>query len=95
MTHNEMIAVIQAHQKGARLQFRKHIGRDWEDVSSPGFSFYDTDYRIKPEPPKPREFWFIKNCGIDGNRYAWTRHDVRQEGVDYLEQIHVREILPE
>jgi hypothetical protein len=98
MTHAEALAVMKAAKEGKPIQFRlRDMMGGWYDRTesqTPDFNFFRYDYRIKPEPPKPREWWFINDLGCENNRCGWTRHDVRQEGVDYLEQIHVREILP-
>lgn len=58
MTHDEMIAVIQAHKAGKAIEVRD---RGWPiahwGASDPNWNFLCYDYRIKPEPPKPREWW--------------------------------------
>lgn len=71
MTPNEMIAVILAHRDGVAVQWKFHtpvlgVGADWTDLgcSEHPFNFSITDYRIKPEPPKPREWWINP---VDGN----------------------------
>lgn len=52
-TPQEMIAVIQAHLDGKKLQFYYEGSKSWEDVcGSPAFSFSDTTYRVKPTPKK-------------------------------------------
>jgi hypothetical protein len=98
MTDKEIIEVVTAHKDGKPIEGRHVTGTtDWSDCTiDPAWNFGDWDYRVKPEPPKPREWWFVKNLGSDGAaRYGWTRYDVKQIGVDYLEQVHVREVLPE
>lgn len=57
MTHDEMIAVIAAHKEGKVIECRNaHEPEDWRDrlEAPPTFDFYRFDYRIKPEPRKPR-----------------------------------------
>ena len=55
MTHDEMIAVIQAHKEGKAIQFKRHLRDKWEDVDSdPSWNFPEVDYRIKPSP---MEIW--------------------------------------
>ena len=51
MTHDQMIAVIQAHKEGKTVQARLR-GR-WVDLECPSWNFNANDYRVKPEPPKP------------------------------------------
>lgn len=63
MTHDEMIAVIAAHKEGRAIQFRSvdRPRKPWEDYGSeggsPSWNFFHFDFRIKPEPRKPREIW--------------------------------------
>jgi len=107
MTHDEKIEVIQADKEGRPLQSRKcdhycevacrHISEtEWEEIKKgpAQFNFGHNDYRIKPSPPKPREWWIIKAPGIGVEIY----HDkvlATQEAERYMqaEVIHVREII--
>ena len=61
MSHDEMIAVIQAHKDGRFIQV-KHvvdgIGDSWNDADSPRWDFKNFDYRIKPEP---RSLWRVEH----------------------------------
>lgn len=52
MTHDEMIAVIQAHKDGKQVQYRRlSMGEDdWLDLPDPAWDFSCSNYRIKPEP---------------------------------------------
>lgn len=52
MTHDEMIAVIQAHKEGKQIQKRaKSFSQNgWYAVSLDGFNFNLYEYRIKPDP---------------------------------------------
>jgi hypothetical protein len=54
MTHDEMIAVIRAHEEGKEIQFRQS-GSDniWEDCD-PHWAFHCIEYRVRPEA---REFY--------------------------------------
>jgi len=58
MTHDEMIAVIQADKDGSAVQYRLIRGGDdsWTDGKSGGFiwDFSKYEYRVKPEP---RSLW--------------------------------------
>lgn len=65
MTHDDMIAVIAADRDGKVLQARRRDGTSysWEDCITGDplrifLNFQEWNYRIKPEPPKPRE-WHI------------------------------------
>lgn len=52
MTHDEMIALIEAHRDGKTIQYRLTPKAEWRDRTSSGmaFNFADIDYRIKPKP---------------------------------------------
>ncbi len=67
MTHDEMIAVIQAHKDGKQIQcLCKHPGayHEWADLQTkPVWDFHRFDYRIKPEEKNPRE-WFVAVSSI-------------------------------
>jgi len=63
MTTEEMIAVMQAYQRGETAQYRlRGDGEEWTDMDRciPGNTFRPNfgkcDYRIKPAERKPREF---------------------------------------
>lgn len=89
MSHNEMIAVIAAHRDGKPVQVWNHAHQKWYDLPSdtlPGeFAFNLRDYRVKSEPPKPREFWIapapLGICAITS--------------FPQVGYIHVREVLPD
>ena len=51
MTHDEMIAVIQAHKEGKQIQYRRGENMQWLDCT-PQWDFVLFDYRIKPAEPK-------------------------------------------
>ena len=57
-TVDEMLAVVQAHKEGKKLQFWSQVFGDqrpgrWEDVlAEPVFAFNDTVYRVKPSPKR-------------------------------------------
>ena len=51
MTHDEMIAVIQAHKEGKVIEWRdkEHPEDLWNAPGNPCWDFSTFDYRIKPE----------------------------------------------
>jgi len=57
MTHDEMIAVIQAHKEGKVIQHETN--KIWYDNHCPSFNFDNCTFRVKPEPKlrpwKPKE----------------------------------------
>ena len=63
MTHDEMIAVIQAHKDGKVIQWRDRHGGRWLDtVDNPVWAFNLNIYRVKEEP---REFYVYYDVGSD------------------------------
>lgn len=99
-----MIAVIQAHKEGESLEFRKRHVRNaiWQDLHPIcfGANFGDYDYRVKPEPPKPREWWVRSHkitgepclsCGLFENPEHANRSG--GDGMITAAIIHVREVL--
>lgn len=90
MTHNEIIAVIAAHRDGKAVEWKLKIQRGdvWRDSKKEDepWNFVVADYRIKPEPTKPREWWIYpvygdSDCAIETSPTAGF--------------VHVREVLPE
>ena len=63
--------------------------RDWTEYGSPEFDYTNLVYRVKPAPPKPREWWL--SIGNTGRIYAHAE-PVRDDGDHEI--IHVREVLP-
>ena len=49
MTHDEMIAVIQAHKEGKEVEWRPTGAERWR-LATPLWDFDTCEYRIKPEP---------------------------------------------
>lgn len=59
MTDDEIIAVVQAHKEGKSIEYRAPESWPyWCPVlpSHRGFDFLRLEYRVKPEPRKPREW---------------------------------------
>lgn len=92
MTHDEMIAVIQAHKDGKEIQYRHKSGGEWRKSENAGFldwNFQVAEYRVKPEL---RE-WTKVVC----QRYSLSRLVDRTCGCckegRFCEVIKVREML--
>lgn len=60
MTHEEMIALIEAHRDGKTIQYRLSPKAEWRDrhLKSLDFDFSDVEYRIKPEPLTIDQCWY-------------------------------------
>jgi hypothetical protein len=50
MTHDEMVAVIEHHKNGGKVQYSVDAGETWHDAISHAWNFGSLRYRIKPEP---------------------------------------------
>jgi hypothetical protein len=60
MSHDEIIAVIQAHRDGKPIQYRRALTNDeWQQLpgghSSWNWNFEGYCYRVKPEPRRKRK----------------------------------------
>ena len=106
MTDDQILEVVQAHKEGKQIQCSKRIsipvwgtGPDgnWSDCGVLGstiiWNFIEYDYRVKPEPRKPREWWIkMGTHGYGGMPDVITsmrpHSDIHTE--DY---IHVREVI--
>jgi hypothetical protein len=95
MTHDEMIAVITAHRDGKKVEFRRNGDDRWGVVDDPVWDFALGEYRIKPEPPKPREWWVNVYSNPDRNCLHTSRERADKcMGNDRIACVHVREVLP-
>lgn len=56
MTVDQMIAVLQAHKEGKKIECNTYDGGGWQLTTSPMWDFLLYDYRIKQEP---REFFIV------------------------------------
>jgi hypothetical protein len=59
MTDDEILEVVQAHKEGKKIQIRwKDTDVSWIAMShDPNWDFVNVDYRVAPEPRKPREWY--------------------------------------
>ena len=59
VSHDEMIAVIEHHKNGGKVEYRGRSEITWKLVQGyPLWNFASHDYRIKPEP---RSLWVVRN----------------------------------
>lgn len=76
---------LKAH--GGPYEIYRRLG--WGDVLQPSFDAIYA-YRVKPSPPKPRE-WFVS-----GGNCIWDTYAEAYNACDRGEKpTHVREVLPE
>ncbi len=64
MTDDEIIAVVQAHKEGKKIEVRKELdnGTYYWVATDPAWNFSVYCYRVAIEPRKPRE-WYLH--GVD------------------------------
>jgi hypothetical protein len=63
-------------------------GWGWDDADNPAWVGGST-YRLKPQPPKPREFWLVTTNPDE----AWLVMHSKPKAAMWTEIIHVREVL--
>lgn len=63
--------------------------RDWTNNTNPWFS--ELAYRVKPQPPKPREWWIEFDGRYKGFAYPHEHQPEKMDGRNTL--IHVREVI--
>jgi len=66
MTHDEMIAVIQAHKDGKQIEFRKSVSKEpWRNLNGLMFDFALFTYRVKPNQKRILyQYNFITSDGV-------------------------------
>ena len=100
MTHDEMIVVIAAHRDGKEIEarHRRSINPAWQPFTKDENPHWDTwtwDYRIKPEPRLPRDFWAVYAPNHKAPLRV-TRAEAEGDAAMYSNPaavIHVREVL--
>ncbi len=57
MTDEQIVDVVLAHMQGKKIQYG--YSDSWADCQDnhPNWDFSRFNYRVAPEPRKPREFW--------------------------------------
>ena len=97
MTHDEMIAVIQAHKEGKTIECRmKREPDEWEAITKPSWDFSILEYRVKPEP---REWW-IAETHTTGNHVFTNKKSAdkfascrTEDELNNVPVFHVREVI--
>lgn len=76
MTHDEMIAIIQAHKEGKRIECKFiNFPDEWEFVDTPKWNFESCNYRIAPTP-KLRP-WRPEEVPVGAQLRCITDHTIR------------------
>ncbi len=72
MSNAEIVKVVLSHSEGKKIQFKNHQWDKWDDCDpQPAWNFEQSDYRVAPEPRKPRE-WKIPITANGGVAYLTT-----------------------
>lgn len=82
MTHDEMIAVIQAHKDGKDIEYWSELLGVWERIENPSWEFNKTQYRVKPPPI---EAWGLVSGGALSS--IFYHKDVAEESADATETV--------
>jgi len=91
MTHDQMIEVLAAHRDGKRIEFKCYGDDMWKDCCpDPTWSFYRFEYRIKPEPKKPREWTMVS---MSNTGHPSCHLVMLDSGIEPGKHIRVREVL--
>ncbi len=73
---DEMIEALEGWDAGKLIEFRTRGTGMWMPVSNPTWDFHAYDYRITPDPPKPREGWLVEHKCKDCCRHQqWFDDD--------------------
>jgi hypothetical protein len=88
MTDDEIVAVVQAHKEGKQIQLRCSNIPEWTNVvrNEPRWNFEFIEYRVAPEPRKPREWTVFVTP--DKQIISWNNGTVDAYGL-----IRVREVM--
>lgn len=101
MTTKEMIEVLQAHERGDLIEYAAKCSPclGWCVCAGPPlWDFHVHNYRIKPVPPKPREWWVaVTTTEFESNNAYYDISAAQRDfrGCAGVQYVHVREVLPE
>jgi hypothetical protein len=84
MTDEEIVKVVQGKIDGKIIQFENRLG-DWATTKKPNWNFYDSVYRVKPEP---RKVWGYMDHGDGHCRYKDSKPTLKwDEVIEFVEVI--------
>ncbi len=70
MTDDQILEVVRAHKEGKKIQAKRIYGKpmifenlDWSEVNA-HWNFAEFDYRVSPEPRKPRHWWIRESADL-------------------------------
>lgn len=92
MTNKEIIAVVQAAERGEVIEFRKRKRTmdAWFIASPPLWEFGECDYRVKP---RPLEGW-LNEYPTGGTSALYPTKEIADAKADHdrIRCVHVREV---
>lgn len=94
MTHDEMIAVIEHHKNGGKVEYRGQVEATWTLVrGNPLWNFAAHEYRIKPGP---RSLWVVRyqSGNIAGTYTDLVSAESRAKDVNNSTIHEYKEVLP-
>lgn len=93
------IEVMKAYRDGVKLEINHGREGDWVALHvEPSWNWHHHDYRIAPEPRKPRECWVIFPLNYPHPRVIGgaTKIDAMLSAVEGGDEVvHMREVLPD
>ena len=92
MTDDEIIAVVQAHKEGKKVEVMWKGGpQRWIQFDNPRWNFEHADYRVAPEPRKPRVLDLVYEGGGIWKELCAISIGVIGKSVRFREVIEDRE----
>ena len=88
MSDDQILEVVQAHKEGKKIQVLAiHSDLGWQNCDSPSWDFARTNYRVAPEPRKPREWQVPVVNGSIASNHPYFVVDTT------VELVRVREVI--
>ena len=88
----DYLPLVQALADGKQIQM-KHPSGEWLDAESVSGVYAASYYRIKPEPPKPREYWISREPICSTHPYSFSVFERPPNDILPYPVIHVREVI--
>lgn len=91
------LPLIQAMAEGKKIEVQMSHNGEWAERTSLNFDGQPECYRVKVEPPPPRDIWV--NVYKSGSGCEFFGHDSKEKAVTYAAQsnsselaVHFREV---
>lgn len=101
-TTREMIEVMEAYERGEKIEYIHDMTEDWTETKQPVWDWYGCDYRIEPKKAEQEPKFKIgdtlinkKNC--DGSplitSYLYTIKDIGTEQYYFINDFFTKEYM--